>query len=740
MTLTDAPPPEQLGPYRIGALLGAGGMGRVYRAERIDGVFDHTIAVKLMKRPRLPAHEVAEQFARERQILARLQHRNIAQLLDGGITPEGVSYFMMELIVGRPIQQYVKEERPDTRSLLMLFRQLCTALQHAHAQLVVHADIKPNNILVTSDGTIKLLDFGVARMIADAGDPGGPSPEVLGITHFYASPARRRGELPGTSDDIFSLGVLLSELLGLHGRVPRELRSICRCAAAEDPANRYPSVDAMKADIERWLNGFPVHAHGLAWRYVTRKFLARHRLAVSAAAASVVLLAGSATALGVLFVRAEHARAEAEQRFNEVRDLSRYVLFDAYDSLESVPRALRFRHDLAVKGQRYLDGLSTDPDAPVAVRLEVAEGLRRLAALEGGASSPSLADIPRAKANLARAESIARALPADPKYARERALALTRIFLSRGTFLISIALDTEAAERALHGAESTLATVLAADPTDPEAHGLLLDLAVERAALLQWQGHYDESITLAREALSRQSTSPGAHWSGSAPEAPLDREAIRRRGRLLDILAESTYYGVSAAASEAVYREHYALLKDLTESDPRNLRDARAFMRAGWALGSTLVALGAQKAPEAHTILTESLAQADALITLEPDDQDLIRMRSVTAVAAGQALAALGRFPEAITLLENAVHQRETLWNEESADWAIARDVAAGWDMFGEVLLQARQNTRACQAFHRSQDIFTRMRSAGRLTKLDEDTTQTELRRLVATAGCKSRT
>jgi len=160
-------------------------------------------------------------------------------------------------------------------------------------------------------------------------------------------------------------------------------------------------------------------------------------------------------------------------------------------------------------------------------------------------------------------------------------------------------------------------------------------------------------------------------------------------------------------------------------------------MRAGWALGSTLVVLGAQTAPEAHTILARSLAQADALITLEPDDQDLLRMRSVTAVAAGQALAALGRFPEAIALLEGAVHQREALWDETSADWAIARDVAAGWDLFGEILLQARQNTRACEAFHRSQHIFARMRSAGRLTKLDEDTTQTELRQLVAAAGCK---
>jgi eukaryotic-like serine/threonine-protein kinase len=295
----DPSPPDRVGPYRLGALLGKGGMGRVYRAERADGALEQPIAIKLMRRVRMPLH-VTEQFARERQILARLQHRNIAHLYDGGITPEAVSYFVMELVDGRPIRQYAAEERLALRPLLMLFRQVCAAVEYAHARLVVHADIKPSNILVTRDGTVKLLDFGVACVIEDVDDPAAAPSGSLGITRYYASPARRRGETPSTIDDVYSLGVLLRELLSGFRNVPSELRSICKRAAADDPAARYASVDVLKEDIERFLARQPVQAHGAAWIYIARKFIARNRLIVTSAAAAILMLVGAATAFAIL--------------------------------------------------------------------------------------------------------------------------------------------------------------------------------------------------------------------------------------------------------------------------------------------------------------------------------------------------------------------------------------------------------------------------------------------------------
>ena len=713
--LEEAPPPERLGPYRITGLLGQGGMGRVFRAERADGLFEQVIAIKLMRRTRLP-EQLAGQFARERQILARLRHPNIAQLFDGGVTPEGLSYFVMELVEGRPISEYAVEARLTVRELLMVFRQVCAAVQYAHAHLVVHGDIKPNNIVVTSDGVAKLLDFGVARVIEDSGAVGSDAqPTAIGMTHHYASPARRGGAAPTTADDLYSLGFLLGELLTRVDGVPADLRSICTRATEDDPGQRYASVDALDADIERWLNGAPVRAHRGTWGYVTRRFVARHRFSVLSAAVGVVLLIGAAISMSVMYVRAEHARAQAEQNFNDVRELSRYVLFDVYDRLESVPRALTLRLDIAEKGQQYLDRLSRDPGAPADVRLEVAEGLRRLSLVQGGVSSASLANVKLAEANLARAEQIVRALPDDPSYARERAFAITRILVARSRITTAVALDLKATQRNLDAAEAALAPWRAKDPNDQEARDLAIELILERVPQLFWQGKYTDAIALAREGISLE-----------APVLPADRDArretLRKRARLFDALAESIYYTGDMATAEATYREHYKLVKQLWEEEPQNLHTERMYARALWALGGTLLEMGPTRQVEAEQLLAPALKLADNLRVLEPDDKDLLRMRSVIAAAEAQALVGVGRPKEGVPLMEEAVRQRRTLWNEASGDWAIARDVATSLDLFGGVLLSARDIKRACAVFQESLDVFGQMRAAGRITQLDEDT------------------
>ena len=717
--IDEMPPPERLGPFRITGLLGEGGMGRVFRAERADGVFEQTIAIKIMRRTRLP-QAVASQFARERQILANLRHPNIAQLFDGGVTSDGLSYFVMELVEGRPISDYAVDEKLTVRALLTVFRQVCAAVQYAHAHLVVHGDIKPNNIVVTSDGVAKLLDFGVARVLDAAGSDAAPT-NAIGVTHYYASPARRLGAAPTTADDIYSLGFLLAELLTRIDGVAVDLRSICTRATAEDPVQRYASVDALDADIERWLNGVPVRAHGRAWGYVTGRFLARHRTGVISAAVAVLLLIGAAIAMSVMYVRAEHARAQAVQNFNDVRALSRYVLFDVYDRLESVPRALTLRRDIAGKGQEYLDRLSRDPGAPAAVRLEVAEGLRRLALVQGGVSSASLSNVKLAQANLARAEQIARAVPDEAAYRRERALAIARILITRSRVSTGVLLDLKATGRSLDTAQAVLAPWLTGNPPDQEARDLSIDLALERIAQLLWEGKNPEVIAVARQTMALEST--------VAPTDPdARRESLRRHARLLDGLAEAIYYTGDLPGSEAVYREHYKLMRQLAEEEPQNLHSQRMYMRAGWALGGTLLEMGPQRQAEAEQFLAKALALADNLRLLEPDDKDLIRMRSVVVAAEARALAGLGRAKEGIPLMEDAVLQRKTLWNEASDDWAIARDVATSLDLFGDLLISAREPKRACATYQESLDVFTKMRAAGRLTQLDADTIQKEVR------------
>lgn len=340
------PPPEplhpgdRLGPWRLCGDLGEGGMGRVMRAERADGAYEQQVAIKLL-RTRGDALSLAR-LTRERQILAGLRHPHIARLLDGGSTPAGQPYLVMELVDGEPIDRWCDAQGADLARRLVLFDQVCDAVAHAHARLVVHCDIKPSNVLVDGEGQARLLDFGIARL-AQADTPD----EAPALTPAYASPEQLAGATPGTPSDIFSLGRLLQQLTeaqrpaGLRGRA---LQAIWARAQAEQPAQRYDGVGALRADLQRLQQGRPVRA----WppgparrRYVLTLALRRHWLAGLAGAAALAVAAGFTSSLAQQRDRARAAeRAALEQRENARREaeaaqqISRFVtgLFEGADS------------------------------------------------------------------------------------------------------------------------------------------------------------------------------------------------------------------------------------------------------------------------------------------------------------------------------------------------------------------------------------------------------------------------
>ena len=726
------PPPEHIGAYRVGTLLGSGGMGRVYRAERADGAFQRTVAIKLMRRTHLP-ELIAAQFARERQILASLQHRNIAQLFDGGVTADGRSYFVMELVSGQTITTYAAETNLSLSATLQLFGQICAAVQFAHAHLVVHADLKPSNVIVDAEGVAKLLDFGVARVLAVAGEEEGPSP--IGWTAQYASPARQRGDSPTTLDDVYSLGVLLDELLERFPDIPPDLRAVCRCARAQDANARYASVEALHADVRRWMSTLPVRAYRGNWRYVAGKFLLRYRLAVASAGVAFVLLTGAAVALAVLYTRAEHARAQAEQaraqaevRFNDLRSLSRFVLFDVYDRLETIPRALSLRRDLAAAGQRYLDRLAQDPQAPADVRLDVIEGLRRIARVQAAPGDPSLSNAKLARSNLDRAEALARNLPDSGADRGKRAVTLSRIALARATLSSFVDSDFAAATRSLDESDARLEEALRADPTNPDALALQDDLAIERAYALQWQGEYAQAIAVAHEALSRPAPVVAALSAETLQASKL------RRARLLDRLAESMYYAGQAAMAEEPYREELTLLREYSASAPYDVNATRRVQRAEWALGSLLTELN--RAAEAEALLAHSVAMVEQLQLLEPEDKDLARLASVTANAYGDALVALKKFAQAFPIYERSLAMRRKRWHDSPNDWGAARDYAMVLGTLGDARAAAGQVREACRDYAESLGVFDRMRAAGRLAKLDDENGVRSVRSHVATYHC----
>jgi len=339
---------DAIGPYRLLRVLGSGGMGVVWLAERTDGAFERKLA---LKRPRLAwAPELSARMRRERDILAALEHPNIARLYDAGVDAQGRPYLALEYIEGRAIDVYCKEEALDVRARLQLFLQLGDAVGYAHARNVVHRDLKPANVLVTDDGSVRLLDFGVAKLLG--GEPDG----VLSVTQIagraftpdYASPEQLRGDEVTAASDVYALGVLLYELLSgarpyrlnqasdapLADQLARtdtplasrsttdasakralqgDLDTILAKALKKDPRERYASVEEFSADLMRCLQCRPVLAKPPTLRYRTRKLLARNKpLAAAAAIAFVAVTVGAAVALR------EAVRAHEEARSSKI--------------------------------------------------------------------------------------------------------------------------------------------------------------------------------------------------------------------------------------------------------------------------------------------------------------------------------------------------------------------------------------------------------------------------------------
>ncbi len=328
----------QFGPWRALRRIGAGGMGEVWLAERSDGQFEQRAAVKQLA---WPTPGLLQRFRQERQILARLQHPDVAHLIDGGVDDRGAPYLVMEYVEGVPITQYVREHALDLRARLLLFLRVCSAVQYAHQNLVVHRDLKPANIFVTADGALKLLDFGIAKVLATTDAAAQTQTAARLLTPDYAAPEQFSGGAITTATDVYALGVVLYELLA-DARPPRralseklsqiaeppppsavgdrtggvawrralrgDLDRIALTALEADPQRRYASAEALSGDIQRFLDGLPIGVRRASRWYRFRKFARRNRYAL---AAGVIVVAVCIAAAAVSLRQANLARAQA---------------------------------------------------------------------------------------------------------------------------------------------------------------------------------------------------------------------------------------------------------------------------------------------------------------------------------------------------------------------------------------------------------------------------------------------
>ena len=717
----DAPPPAWVGVYRITAVLGRGGMGEVYRAERSDGLFDHVVAIKLMR----PAHSstpALRSFEIERSHLARLHHPNIAQLFDGGNLPDGRAYIVMELVEGGSIVEYVRAAQLATPEILSLFISVCSAVQAAHQNLIVHADLKPSNILVGRDGVAKLLDFGVSRLLAAGSESSERSAgsSATALTAAYASPERRRGHPPNITDDIYSLGVILEELL--YGRapvapvarlvkLPKDLNAIIGKAKATCSEQRYCGVNEMLADLNRYQTKQPVSAREPTVAYRLHCFVRRYRIGVAAAG---VLLAGLLTAVVItsrLYAQAESARLKADQRFTEVRQLANFMLGDLQSKLGSMPQSLTVRKEIVARGEIYMRSLAVDDSAPPQVQLDAIAGLTQLAEMQGAPGKPNIGDTHSARLNLQRALTIVAHLRAQNIAPLQLALATARIKIDQAAILVARDNDTQTAQERLIEARKELDAATGLKPGNPQTAKLDLEWTLRSADVANWASDYQRGAQLARLAIDRLGP-----WSETDVDA---RDRAIELARAWDTLAEATYYRGDFAESAVPYQREIDVVERARQrfADDSMLEINR--LRAYWSLGTTL--LRVDRNVEALQALTTGTAIGQELLRREPDDADVIRDTAITYAAYGQALAGVGRYPEAIKILAITVRQRAERAREHPEIAVNLWDYAISLNTLADVHALSGDTPHACKLYAESRSIFEQLKREGRSVALTEN-------------------
>lgn len=530
----------QIGAYRIIRQIGRGGMGTVYLAARADDSFQKLVAIKLIRRG-LDSEDVIRHFRSERQILATLDHPNITRLLDGGTTSDGLPYFVMEYIEGEPIDRYCDARELNITERLKLFRSVCAAVRYAHQNLVIHRDIKPGNVLVTKEGMPRLLDFGIAKLLAPG--PGeGTLTSLRPLTPESASPEQVRGEPITTASDIYSLGVLLYGLLTGHrpyrGTVssPAEIeRAICEeeperpsvvvmggiagpeggtppdavsrvregtpdklrrrlegdldnivlMALRKEPQRRYASAEQFSEDISRHLRNLPVIARPDTAGYRAAKFVSRNRAEVAA----VTLMVSSLVA-GVLTTSwqarvASAERGRAQRQFNDVRKLATSFLFEFNSAIQSLPGATPARKLLVQRALEYLSKLAQEAQADAGLQRELAEAYLKVGDVQGNPYEPNLGDTHGAAQSYEQALRISTALVQAHKEDTRGRRYLARSYQSLGEVLPLLGKPTEGIAN-LRKASEIFETLAGASPDDRE---LRLQLANCYESLGDLQGH-----------------------------------------------------------------------------------------------------------------------------------------------------------------------------------------------------------------------------------------------------------
>jgi tetratricopeptide (TPR) repeat protein len=625
---------QKLGPYTLKSAIGHGGMGSVWLAERSDGRFERLAAVKLLNLA-LAAHGETR-FRTEGRILARLTHPQIAQLLDAGVSPSGQPFLVLEHVDGQPIDEFCNTRGLDIQARIVLFLDVLAAVAHAHANLVVHRDLKPSNVLVTKDGQVKLLDFGIAKLLVDeaGGTPRTGITREFGaaLTPEYAAPEQIMGEAVSTATDVYALGILLFLLLtkqhpaGEHRRSPADLMkaivevdfprpsdvasdarvrrllqgdldTILGKALKKKPSERYASVTELANDLRRYMRHEPITARPDTFGYRAAKFVRRHRWPVATAIVTIAVLSAA------LFV-ANRQRLAAERRFQQLRQLSDQV-FGLDREIRHLPGATQAREALVSASLQYLEGLAKDASRDLELLQEVSEGYWRVGRIQGVPSELNLGNLSKAEETLAKAaassESILAARPGDPRAMfLSAAIAQDRMIVAETGRRTEDALNH--ARLAVERRDAFLASGQATDFQRGEAATLYGNVSLAYINLKR----YDEAIQMAQRQVDIANTLKGPEQK-LAFALSLLANARRLKGDLdgaLEAIQEARQY-----TKRVTYPDDTARMLDLYG----------IVLREGFILGEDR-AISLNRPDDAAAAFREAFTLTDEAAKRDPND------------------------------------------------------------------------------------------------------------------------
>ena len=703
----------RIGAYEILGEIGIGGMGNVYRAVRADGQYRQEVALKIV-RSDMSGGQALIRFKNERQILASLDHPNIAKILDGGTTPGGLPYFVMELIDGLPITEYCDKHQSTIDQRLKMFRAVCSAVHYAHQHLVIHRDIKPTNILVTSEGAPKLLDFGIAKILDSRLLPESATLTAGWLmTPDYASPEQLRGAAITTATDIYSLGLVLYQLLSgrrahrfasrmpheiaraifdadpekpstaarhavrgndadsatldadpqtisnsrggvspekLQRRLTGDLDNVVMKAIRKEPAERYSSVDHLSEDLRRYTEGLPVLARKGTFTYRTRKFVMRHKTSAGAAALVLITLI---VGLVMTLREARIARANqvrAEKRFNDVRKLAHSLLFEIHDSIRDLSGATPARKLLVNKALEYLDSLSQEAAGDTSLQRELASAYERVGDVQGNPYNANLGDISGAVGSYRKALGIRESLDAGKDRTDEDDRALANDYERLGTTLQF----SGNYDGALQNCQKTLAirTRLAAKKPTPESQEEVAGAYFDIGATLSQMERNDDALKNYEQAASIRE----GVLAGNTLRFP--HMAMRLAGTYAYasvILYDKGRYDQALQMQQRVTQ----IMKALFDSDPKNAAYQEYYYEAWWGQGLYLESK--KEFPRARSSYQQAMAGFQILHAADPNEVRPKRFIALCDRGLGNILVNTGKTREGLVKIREGLRLLEQL-------------------------------------------------------------------------------